>query len=311
VDPVRIYEVTPRDGLQNEASILPTSAKVRLVEQLVAAGHKDIEVTSLVKPNWIPQLSDANAVLTALRQPPDGVRYWALIPNRRGLDRAMDCGLGHVATFLSASDTHNRKNLNRTRRESLSNLQRVVGDAVNAGLSVRAYLSTAFGCPYEGAVHPQRVVDMVMQLRSFGAQEIALGDTTGMAVPTQVRDIVDRLSRAGVDLGAIALHMHDTRGTALANVLAGYEGGIRTFDAATAGVGGCPYAPGAAGNAATEDLIYMFTKMGCETGVDLTKTAEIGVFLANVLNRDLPGRYHQFHTGRLASCPIPSGEATA
>lgn len=294
---IRVYEVTPRDGLQNEAVVVPTEAKVALVNRLVAAGYTDIEVTSFVRPSWIPQLADGPDVLRQLPRAPDGVRYWALIPNRRGLERALDAGVQHIATFMSASETHNRKNLNRTRRESLSNLEAVIGEAVAEGLTVRAYLSTVFGCPYEGEVDPVATVELAATLRSMGATEIALGDTTGMGNPAQVQRIVAMMAEAGIPVSELALHMHDTRGTALANYLAGYQAGVRVFDGSTAGVGGCPYAPGAAGNAASEDLIHMFEAMGITTNVDLDAAAETGVYLARVLGRELAGRYHRYHLG--------------
>lgn len=297
---IRVYEVTPRDGLQNESTVVSTAAKVELIQRLVAAGYTDIEVTSFVRPSWIPQLADGPAVFQQLPPPPDGVRYWALIPNRRGLERALDCGVGHVATFMSASETHNRKNLNRTRRESLTGLEAVIGEACAEGLTVRAYLSTVFGCPYEGAVDPASTVELAATLRSFGASEIALGDTTGMGNPAQVQRTINMMRDAGIPVESLSLHMHDTRGTALANYLAGYQAGIRVFDGSTAGVGGCPYAPGAAGNAASEDLVNMFESMGIPTGVDLEKAAGTGVFLAGVLGRELAGRYHRYHLGATA-----------
>ena len=297
---VRIYEVTPRDGLQNEPTIIPTEAKVALIERLVAAGYRDVEVTSFVKPSWIPQLADGLEVVRRLGPAPEGVRYWSLIPNERGLERAIEAGVRNIATFMSASETHNRKNLNRTRRESLAGLEEVIGAARDEGLAVRAYLSTVFGCPYEGAVDPAATVDILLQLRELGAQEISLGDTTGMGNPRQVQDMVQRIAAAGIPLADVALHMHDTRGTALANILAGYQAGIRTFDGSTAGVGGCPYAPGAAGNASTEDLVYMFEEMGIPTGVNLDAAADVGVFLADALGRELSGRYHRYHLGAAA-----------
>ena len=218
----------------------------------------------------------------------------------RGLERALDCGVEHVATFMSASETHNRKNLNRTRRESLTGLEAVIGEACAEGLTVRAYLSTVFGCPYEGDVDPASTVELAATLRRFGATEIALGDTTGMGNPAQVQRIIGMMLDAGIPVESLSLHMHDTRGTALANYLAGYQAGIRVFDGSTAGVGGCPYAPGAAGNASSEDLVHMFEAMGIHTGVDLEKAAEAGVYLAGVLGRELAGRYHRYHLGATA-----------
>ena len=299
MDNIRIYDVTARDGLQNEKDIVRTADKRKIIERLIEAGHEDIEVTSFVKPSWIPQLADSEALVRLLPPAPKGVRYWALIPNQRGLDRAFDCGIRHIATFMSASSTHNRKNLNRTQKESLDNLRAVFEAAKAENMQIRAYLSTVFGCPYEGNVHPNAVLELTQQLLDLGADEIALGDTTGMANPHQVRSVLSLLSDTGISMSKIALHLHDTRGTALVNAYAWYLSGVRTFDGSAAGLGGCPYAPGASGNAATEDLIQMFSSMNIETGVDLDKAANVGVFLENLLKRPLPGRYYKFHQGKL------------
>ena len=299
MDNIRIYDVTARDGLQNEKDIVRTTDKRKIIEHLIEAGHQDIEVTSFVKPSWIPQLADSEALVRLLPPAPEGVRFWALIPNQRGLDRAFDCGIRHIATFMSASSTHNRKNLNRTQKESLDNLRIVFESAKAENMQIRAYLSTVFGCPYEGNVHPNAVLELTQQLLDLGADEIALGDTTGMANPHQVRSVLTLLSDSGISMSKIALHLHDTRGTALVNAYAGYLSGVRTFDGSAAGLGGCPYAPGASGNAATEDLIQMFSSMNIETGVDLDKAANVGVFLENLLKRPLPGRYYKFHQGKI------------
>ena len=299
MDNIRIYDVTARDGLQNEKDVVRTADKRTIIERLIEAGHQDIEVTSFVKPSWIPQLADSEALVRLLPPAPQGVRYWALVPNQRGLDRAFDCGIRNIATFMSASSTHNRKNLNRTQKESLDNLRIVFEGAKAENMKIRAYLSTVFGCPYEGNVHPNAVLELTQQLLDLGADEIALGDTTGMANPHQVRSIIALLSNAGISMSKIALHLHDTRGTALVNAYAGYLSGVRTFDGSAAGLGGCPYAPGASGNAATEDLIQMFSSMNIETGVDLDKAANVGVFLEKLLERPLPGRYYKFHQGSI------------
>ena len=293
---VRIYEVSPRDGLQNESEIISADDKLGLIERLVGAGLKDIEVTSFVRPTWIPQLSDAGEVIARLPRA-EGVRFWSLVPNRRGLERAIDSGVTNICTFMSASDTHNKKNVNRTRAESLAALRDVVGIARDESVGIRGYISTVFGCPYEGPVAPEKTVELSLELLDAGVDELALGDTTGMGDPRLVHAVLQALTDAGVPLERIGLHMHDTRGTALANVLAGYEFGVRTFDGSVAGVGGCPYAPGAAGNAASDDLVNMFESMGIDTGVDLDGLAEAGVFLSSVLGRDLPGRYHRYHLG--------------
>jgi hydroxymethylglutaryl-CoA lyase len=298
--PISIYEVSPRDGLQNEATVVSTRDKIGLIQRLVRSGVKDIEVTSFVKPSWIPQLADAADVIASLPTA-DDVRYWGLVPNRVGLERAIDTGLEHVATFMSASQTHNQKNLNRTWRESLKNLQTVIGTAKDTGLTVRAYISTVFGCPYEGEVSIAQTTMLCHELREAGADIIVLGDTIGTGNPRQVQQIVGAVVDAGVPLSALALHMHDTRGTAVANIIAGLQAGVRTFDGAIAGVGGCPYAPGAAGNAATEDLVHVLEAMGHETGIDLNAACGTGAYLSEVLGRDLPGRMHQVHMSRLSS----------
>lgn len=309
-DAVRIYEVSPRDGLQNELSVVRTEDKVALIHRLADAGVRDIEVTSFVRPQWIPQLADAAEVLAQLTHR-EGVRFWALVPNIRGLERAIETGVSCVATVLSASETHNKKNLNRTRHESLVGLREVIATARAEDLRVRGYISTVFGCPYEGEVPVAETVRMALELLEAGAHELALGDTTGMGNPAQVIDVVRALQDAGVPLEAIGLHMHDTRGSALANVLAGYQAGVRTFDGSVAGVGGCPYAPGASGNAASDDLVQMFEGMGAPTGVDLDRLADAGVFLAEAIGRPLPGRYHRYHlgavaAGRSSACAAPA-----
>jgi len=296
---VRIYEVTPRDGLQNESKHISTESKLELIQRLVQAGYKDIEITSFVKPSWIPQLADGDQVLQRLPTPPDGVRFWSLIPNRRGMERALDVGVQHIATFMSASNTHNRKNLNRTQQESLENVRIVSEMAIDENVTVRAYLSTVFGCPYEGEVNIDRSVELVLRLLDIGAHEVSLGDTTGMGNPILIQKTITALEKAGVPLDKLALHLHDTEGTAIANVLAGYQMGIRCFDGSTAGLGGCPYAPGAAGNVASEDMVNMFEKMGVSTNVDLTRAAETGMFLSNLLEKELPGRYYRFHQGKI------------
>jgi hydroxymethylglutaryl-CoA lyase len=310
--PVRLFEVCLRDGLQNESVVLPTEMKVALAERLVAAGFSDIEVTSFVRPRLIPQLADAAEVVRALVErfdPASGVRFWALVPNQVGLDRALDAGMRNICTFFSASEAHNRKNVNRTIRESLAEAKRVISLAKAEGLSVRSYVSTAFGCPFEGEVDPERVAELAGELRAAGADEIALGDTTGMGHPAQIGPLLERVVAAGVERDAIAMHFHDTRGTALVNTWVSYGLGIRRFDGSISGVGGCPYAPGAAGNACTQDLVHLFERMGGAqevpegfgpvTGVDLGQLGEIGEMLESALGRELPGRYHQFWQGQL------------
>lgn len=290
---VRIYEVGLRDGLQNESGFVKTDDKLRLAHELVQAGFKDIEVGSFVSPRYVPQMADTDQLFRRL-EPVDGVRFWALVPNRRGLERALDAGVRNVATFMSASETHNIKNVNRTMRESLDALKRVVQTARAEGLGIRSYISTVFGCPYEGNVSVTKTIELSMELLEAGASEIALGDTTGMGTPLQVQSTLKALSEAGVPLEQVACHFHDTRGTAVANAFAAWQSGIRSFDGSLGGIGGCPYAPGATGNASTEDLVHMFDAMGQPTGVDLTKTCAASEFLETVLGKQSPGRYLQY-----------------
>lgn len=266
---VDVVEVGPRDGLQNEPGVVPTAAKVAFVSALAEAGFPEIEVTSFVSPKWVPQLADATEVLAAL-PPRAGVVYSALVPNETGLARAVECGVRRVAVFTAASETFNRKNINATIDESLARFLPVLAGAATAGMSVRGYVSTAFVCPYEGAVAPEAAARVILRLLDAGVDEVSIGDTIGAAVPTQVDALLDRLEgRAPFD--RLALHLHDTRGTALANVLAGLRRGIAIYDSSAGGLGGCPYAPGATGNLATEDLLYLLSGMGIETGIDLPR----------------------------------------
>lgn len=288
---ISLYEVSPRDGLQNEASVVSTAGKAELIGRLVASGIRDIEVTSFVRARWIPQLADA-AELVAMLPRAEGVRYWALVPNRVGLERALDSGIHHVATFLSASETHNKKNLNRTVRESLANVEEVFAVARDEGVTVRGYISTVFGCPYEGTLPIDNTLRIVERLLAAGVDTVALGDTTGMGNPRQVAEFVTRLEAEGLPVDRMALHLHDTRGTALANAIAAYDRGVRQFDGSVAGMGGCPYAPGASGNAASEDLVYTFEAMDIHTGVDLDALSAAGIFAEQLVGRELPGRFH-------------------
>lgn len=304
---VRLFEVCLRDGLQNEVVTVPTEMKIALARDLVEAGFKDIEVTSFVRPRWIPQLADAAEVVRGLPDAP-GVRFWALVPNAIGLDRALDAGIENICTFFSASETHNLKNVNRTIKESVAEAGKVIETAKAGGLRVRSYVSTAFGCPFEGAVDPERVAQLASELYRAGADAIALGDTTGMAHPVQLERVLGLVLDKGVPLEAIAMHFHDTRGTAVVNAWAAYQLGVRQFDGSVSGVGGCPYAPGAAGNACTQDLVHLFERLdgsqepsegfGPVTGVDLQRLGEIGRTLETVLERPLPGRFHQFQQGQ-------------
>jgi len=288
---VSVYEVSPRDGLQNEAVTVPTTRKLRLIEALVAAGLTRIEVTSFVSPRWVPQLADGEDVVRLLPRRA-GLVYSALCPNAKGLERALAAGIEEIGVFVSASETHNLKNVNKTVEATLAGFRDVVAPAVAAGLRVRGYVSTVWGCPYEGAVDPARALAIARELRAQGCYQISLGDTIGVGTPRQTHDIV-RMFLAEFPADELALHLHDTRGTALANALVGLELGIRTLDASVGGLGGCPYAPGAAGNLATEDLVYMLEGMGVATGIDLDAIWEAGRVAAAVVGRELPGKVHQ------------------
>jgi hydroxymethylglutaryl-CoA lyase len=286
---VSVYEVSARDGLQNEAGIVPTPRKARLVEALAAAGLTRIEATSFVSPRWIPQLADAESLVPLL---PKGPRYSALCPNAHGLARALKAGVPEIGVFLSASETHTRRNINDSIDNALARYRDVIAEARAAGMSVRGYLSTVWGCPYEGAIDLSRAVHIGRTLAEYGCYELSLGDTIGVGTPRQTETIV-RAFASEVPLTQLALHMHDTRGTALANVLTGLELGVRTFDASVGGLGGCPYAPGAAGNLATEDLVYMLDGMGVATGVDLERLCEAGRVAAAVVGHELSGKVHR------------------
>jgi hydroxymethylglutaryl-CoA lyase len=295
---VTIYEVGPRDGLQNEARQVPTADKIRFIDALVASGIRDIEITSFVSPKWIPQLADAPEVARGVARPP-GVRMSALVPNRRGLDTALAAGMKEIAVFLSASETHNKKNVNKTIPETLAAFEEIVPVARAANVQVRAYLSTCFGCPYEGDVDPERVVDLVGKLRDLGVYQVSVSDTIGVANPAQTEDVLARvLAKHPVD--AIAVHMHDTQGTALANVVVAMQMGITTIDSAAGGLGGCPYAPGASGNLATEDVVAMLHAMNVKTGIDLDKLTEASRTASTFVGHELPSKYLKAHLGKQA-----------
>jgi hydroxymethylglutaryl-CoA lyase len=289
-DRVSVYEVSPRDGLQNERATVPLVSKLRLIDALVAAGLGRIEITSFVSPKWIPQLADADEVAQYSRAPA-GVVFSALCPNARGLARARAAGMREIAVFVSASETHNRKNVNKTIADTIAAFEETIGPARAEGMRVRGYVSTVWGCPYEGEVDPKRAVGIAKKLLEMGCYQISLGDTIGVGTPRQTARILERM-RGEVGPDRVAMHMHDTRGTALANVLVGLEMGIRDFDASVGGMGGCPYAPGAAGNLATEDLVYMLDGMGVETGIDLERLVEAGKVAESIVGRLLPGKVH-------------------
>jgi hydroxymethylglutaryl-CoA lyase len=286
---VTVYEVGPRDGLQNEARPIATSDKVALIDELTSTGLQQIEVTSFVNPRWIPQLADAAEVASRIRRR-DGVGYSCLVPNRRGLDSALAVGMKEIAVFLSASETHNKKNINKTIAETLTAFEEVMEPARVEGVRVRAYVSTVFGCPYEGPVDPAQVVWLVRELRSRGAYQVSLGDTIGVANPLQVQRVLEELLPV-CPVDELALHFHDTRGTALANVVVGLGLGISTIDSALGGLGGCPYAPGASGNLSTEDLVYMLHGMGIETGIDLDALVTCSSKVAALVGHELPSKY--------------------
>ena len=286
-----IVEVGPRDGLQNEKATVTTEQKIAFVDRLTAAGHKVIEVCAFVSPKWVPQMGDAVEVFKGITQNP-GVRYTALVPNRAGLDRAFEAGVREIAIFAASSETFSRRNINQSIDESLATYRQVTDAALQAGLRVRAYLSTAFGCPFEGAVAPERVVEITERLVDLGAFEVAISDTIGIGHPGQVAQLLDQVL-ARVPLDRVALHFHDTRGTALANVLAGLDHGVTTFDSSAGGLGGCPYAPGAAGNLATEDLVYMLDGLGIQTGVSLDGVMAASRSIEPALGHPLPSRYLQ------------------
>jgi hydroxymethylglutaryl-CoA lyase len=301
---VTVYEVGPRDGLQNEKTPIPSADKVRFIQGLVAAGLKRIEVTSFVHPRWIPQLADAEEVCRSLPHT-DGndVRFTALVPNLRGLERALKTDIQDIAIFLSASETHTKKNIGRTIDQALDDYRDVVLGAKQHGRGVRGYVSTVFGCPYEGAVEPKAVFKLVRELKRIGVDEVSLGDTIGVATPKQVYDISRELiAREGAK--GLALHLHNTRGTALSNVVAGIEAGICVFDASAGGLGGCPYAPGASGNLATEDLVYMLHGMGIRTGVDLVALARASMALEPLLGHELASNVTKSLASLVCEAPV-------
>ncbi len=264
---VTVYEVGPRDGFQNLARFIPTDSKIDFIDALSAAGLPAIEVTSFVSPQWVPQLADARDVMRRIRRR-SGVRYPVLVPNLTGLERALETDVQEIAVFTAASEMFNRRNINASIAESIDRFRPVAARAQSMDVSIRGYVSTAFGCPYQGDVDVATVVQVTGELLELGCSEVSIGDTIGVADPAQVHDVVGELG-AAFGLERIALHLHDTYGRGLANVVAGLEAGVTTFDAAAGGLGGCPYARGASGNLATEDLVAMLHRMGIGTGVDL------------------------------------------
>ncbi len=301
---VSIYEVGPRDGLQNEKQVLPTARKLELIEGLAESGLQRVEITSFVNPRWIPALADHMEVASRVKRR-EGVRLSALVPNMRGLDGATRAGMKEVAVFLAASETHNRKNINKSTDDALRTYRGVVAEALDRGMRVRGYISCVYGCPYEGSVDLDSVLHVSHELLKMGVYELSLGDTIGVGTPRQVEYVFRGLMRSGIALPQVAVHFHDTRGTALANITVALQFGIGTIDSAVGGLGGCPYAPGASGNVSTEDVVYMLQGMGVQTGVDLDKLVGISARLGGQLARELPSKYLKAHLGHCARLGKP------
>jgi len=291
---VRIVEVGPRDGLQNEKVTIPTAQKIQFITMLADAGLRIVEATSFVSPRAIPQLSDASAVINALPRRAS-TSYPVLVPNLKGMERALAAGVRSISVFTAASESFTRHNINATIEESLANFRPVVDLAKQEHIPVRGYISTVFGCPYEGAVDPQKVLEVSQKLFEMGIEEVSLGDTIGVANPLQVVHVLSILLRHNIPIERLAVHFHDTHGTALANVLASMQVGVTVIDSSAGGLGGCPYAPGAAGNLATEDLLYMLHGMGIETGVNLEKVVAATRFIAPLLGHAPTSKYYQAH----------------
>ena len=291
IDTVKIVEVGPRDGLQNEKVVIPTEVKIDYITALADAGLRVIEAGAFVSPKWVPQMADTAEVYRDIPKDP-GVEYPVLVPNMKGLDRAIEAGVKSIAIFTAASETFNKRNINMSIDESFGNYAPVAARARAEGIRVRGYVSTAFGCPYEGDVAPEKVLEVCARLLDLGCYEVSVGDTIGVGTPMQVQGVIGVLLQVIPPL-KLAMHFHDTRGTALANTLAALEMGMATFDASAGGLGGCPYAPGASGNMATEDLVYMLDSMAIETGVDIKRLVAASQIIAPYLDHPLPGRYLQ------------------
>ncbi|HVA73487.1 MAG TPA: hydroxymethylglutaryl-CoA lyase [Acidimicrobiales bacterium] len=293
---VGVYEVGPRDGLQNEASPVSLATKLEFIERLASSGLSTIEATSFVSPRWVPQLADAGELYPLLPVRP-GLRLPVLVPNQAGLDRAVAAGVSHIAVFGSATESFARRNLNRSVDESLRMFEPVVASAKSNGMWVRCYVSMCFGDPWEGPVEPGQVVGVCKRLMEMGCDELSVGDTIGVATPGQVHDLLDGLGSAGIATGQLAVHFHDTYGQALANTLAALEAGVATVDASAGGLGGCPYADSATGNLATEDLVWMLHGLGIDTGVDLESLVATSSWMAQKLGRPSPSRVVQALAG--------------
>jgi hydroxymethylglutaryl-CoA lyase len=285
---VKIMEVGPRDGLQNEATVVDTPSKIKFIEQLVDAGIKRVEVTSFVSPQWIPPLADQMEVACGIKRK-EGVVYVALVPNVRGYERAMSAQIDEISIVVAATDSHNEKNLNGDTKKVMERYHEVAKRAKEDALPMRAYISCTFGCPYEGEVKPSAVIDLAKELLDLGAHEIALSDTIGCASPMQTELVLDAVMKE-ISNASLAMHMHDTRGMALANILVGLTMGVKSFDAAAGGLGGCPYAKGASGNVATEDLVYMLHAMGISTGISVDLLCRASLFMETILNKHVPSK---------------------
>ncbi|MDN4493142.1 hydroxymethylglutaryl-CoA lyase [Ureibacillus aquaedulcis] len=299
---VQIKEVGPRDGLQNEMMFIPTDDKVNLVNQLSETGLSYIEVTSFVHPKWIPQLADAVEVLKEMKRNTD-VTYAALVPNSKGLERAIQADVDDVSVFMSASEGHNKSNINKSIDETFPVLKEVVDGALAAGKTVRGYISTVIACPYDGYTKPEQVVYVAEKLFDMGISEISLGDTIGVGVPTQVDALLHEMLRH-FSAEKLAMHFHDTRGTALANIMTSLAHGITKFDSAIGGLGGCPYAKGASGNVATEDLLYLLHEMGIETGVNLEKIQKTALYMEGIVGKKLSSKLVAIARGEEGTCRI-------
>jgi hydroxymethylglutaryl-CoA lyase len=286
---VSIYEVSPRDGLQNEGILVPVEVKLELISRLLGAGLTSLEATSLVRPDWVPQLADGDELLARL-EPREGVRFVVLVPNLRGLERAMAASVRDIAVFASATESFALANLHRTRQESMAMFAEVASKAIAAGISVRGYVSMCFGDPDEGAVPVAAVVGVVRELFEMGCWQVSIGDTIGVAGPGQVHELIGAIDKAGFDRGSLAVHFHDTYGQALVNTLAALGAGVTTVDSSAGGIGGCPYAKSATGNLATEDLVFMLEGLGIDTGADLEALAETSNWMAEQLGRPSPSR---------------------
>ncbi len=291
VDRVKIVEVGPRDGLQNEKAIVSTDAKVAFIEALADAGLPVIEAGAFVHPRWVPQMADSGEVFARLAKR-TGVEYPMLVPNEKGMERAVEAGVKSIALFTAASETFNKRNINMSIEESFEAFAPVAARAKYEGIRVRGYVSCACGCPYEGSIAPEKVLEVVARLMDLGCYEVSMGDTIGVGTPLQVQGLLYLVAQV-VPRRFLAMHLHDTRGMAVANTLASLEFGITTFDASAGGLGGCPYAPGASGNMATEDLVYLLNGLGIEHGVDLDKLVAASVSIAPWLDHALPGKVVQ------------------